>query len=36
MRTVELHIAVRRAVFVEGISHWEATRRFGLARKTCT
>jgi len=31
---VDLYARVRRAVFVEGISEREATRRFGLARKT--
>ena len=34
MHTVELYAAVRRAVFVEGISHREAARRFGLSRTT--
>lgn len=34
MRTVELYAAVRRAVFVEGISQREAARRFGLSRTT--
>ncbi len=34
MRTVELYAAVRRAVFVEGISQREAARRFGLSRMT--
>ena len=34
MRTVELYAAVRRAVFVEGLSQREATRRFGLSRVT--
>jgi transposase len=34
MHTVELYAAVRRAVFVEGISRREAARRFGLARMT--
>ena len=32
MCTVELHAAVRRAVFVEGLSLREAARRFGLSR----
>ena len=31
---VELYAAVRRAVYVEGISEREASKRFGLARKT--
>jgi len=34
MRTVELYAAVRRAVFVEGLSQREAARRFGLSRTT--
>ena len=34
MRTVELYAAVRRAVFVEGVSQREAARRFGLSRTT--
>jgi transposase len=34
MRTVELYAAVRRAVFVQGISQREAARRFGLSRTT--
>jgi transposase len=34
MHTVELYAAVRRAVFVQGISRREAARRFGLARMT--
>jgi transposase len=36
MRTVELYAAVRRAVFVEGLSQREAARRFGLSRTTVT
>ena len=31
---VELYAAVRRAVYVEGVSEREASKRFGLARKT--
>lgn len=31
---MELYAAVRRAVYVEGISEREASRRFGIARKT--
>jgi transposase len=31
---VELYAAVRRAVYVEGISEREASKRFGIARKT--
>ena len=31
---VELYAAVRRAVYVEGISQREASKRFGMARKT--
>ena len=34
MYQVELYAAVRRAVYVEGISEREASRRFGIARKT--
>ena len=34
MHTVELYAAVRRAVYVEGISEREAARRFGLSRVT--
>jgi len=34
MRTVEFYAAVRRAVFVEGLSQREASRRFGLSRVT--
>jgi len=34
MNTVEMYAAVRRAVFVEGISEREAARRFGLSRVT--
>jgi len=34
MRTVELYAAVRRAVFIEGLSQREAARRFGLSRVT--
>ncbi|HXP08655.1 MAG TPA: IS21 family transposase [Acidobacteriaceae bacterium] len=34
MYRVELYAAVRRAVYVEGISEREASRRFGIARKT--
>ena len=34
MRTVELYAAVRRAVFVEGLSQRDAARRFGLSRTT--
>ena len=34
MRTVELYAAVRRAVFVQGLSQREAARRFGLSRVT--
>ncbi len=32
--TVELYARVRRAVLVEGMSHREAARQFGLARET--
>ena len=32
MRTVELYVVVRRAVFIEGLSQREAARRFGLSR----
>jgi hypothetical protein len=32
MHTVEIYAAVRRAVFVEGISECEAARRFWLSR----
>jgi hypothetical protein len=31
---VELYAAVRRAVFVEGVSERTAARRFGIARKS--
>lgn len=34
MHTVEMYAAVRRAVFVEGISEREAARRYGLSRVT--
>jgi transposase len=34
MHTVELYAAVRRAVYIEGISQREAARRFGLSRVT--
>ena len=34
MFTVEMYAAVRRAVYVEGISEREAARRFGLSRVT--
>lgn len=34
MHTVELYAAVRRAVYLEGISQREAARRFGLCRVT--
>ena len=34
MYSVELYAAVRRAVFVEGVSEREAARRFGIARKS--
>jgi transposase len=34
MLTVEMYAAVRRAVYVEGISEREAARRFGLSRVT--
>jgi transposase len=34
MHTVEMYAAVRRAVYVEGISEREAARRFGLSRVT--
>ena len=34
MRTVELYAAVRRAVFIDGLSQREAARRFGLSRMT--
>ena len=34
MKSVELYLRVRRAVFVEGRSRREAARHFGIARKT--
>ncbi len=34
MFTVELNAAVRRAVMVDGLSHREAARRFGVHRNT--
>lgn len=34
MFTVELYAAVRRAVMVDGLSHREAARRFGVHRNT--
>ena len=36
MFTVELYAAVRRAVMVDGLSHREAARRFGVHRNTIT
>ena len=34
MYRVELYAAVRRSVYVEGLSERAAARRFGLARET--
>jgi transposase len=36
MFTVELYAAIRRAVMIEGLSRWEAARRFGVHRNTIT
>jgi transposase len=36
MFTVELYAKVRRAVMVEGLSHREAAKRFGVHRNTIT
>ena len=36
MFSVELYAAVRRAVMVDGLSHREAARRFGVHRNTIT
>jgi hypothetical protein len=34
MKGVELHVQVRRAVYVEGLNRREAARRFGIDPRT--
>ena len=34
MFTVELYAGIRRAVMVDGLSRWEAAKRFGFHRNT--
>ena len=34
MFTVELYAGIRRAVMVDGLSHWEAAQRFDVHRNT--
>ena len=36
MFTVELYAGIRRAVMVDGLSRWEAAKRFGAHRNTIT
>src|ERR1700682_1820480 len=36
MFTVELYAGIRRAVMVDGLSRWEAAKRFGVHRNTIT